>query len=50
MEQTKRDLITGYGVSVRYPDDFVIPFLEDAKYYGEIALQVKQIIEKVVLC
>ncbi|MDR2437840.1 MAG: HEPN domain-containing protein [Planctomycetaceae bacterium] len=38
--------LTDYGVSVRYPDDFMIPFLEDTKYYSEVALRVKQIVEK----
>jgi len=37
--------LSDYGVSIRYPDDFFIPELEEAKYYYEVAEKIKQIIE-----
>lgn len=38
--------LTDFGVSVRYPDDFLIPELEDAKKYGSIANEIKKLVEK----
>jgi hypothetical protein len=32
-------------VSIRYPDDFYLPDAVEAKYYRDIALQVKKIAE-----
>ena len=40
--------LADFGVSIRYPDDFIIPELEDALIYKEIALKVKDIIELII--
>ncbi|MBI4648165.1 MAG: HEPN domain-containing protein, partial [Bacteroidia bacterium] len=37
--------LNDYAVTVRYPDDFMIPSLKEALENKEIAIQVKQIIE-----
>jgi len=37
--------LNDYAVSVRYPDDFIIPSLNEAIENKEIALQVKRIVE-----
>lgn len=38
--------LTEFGVSLRYPDDFYIPGLNETKEYLEIALEVKETVEK----
>ena len=42
--------LTDYAVSVRYPDDFIRPSLEDAQYYGKVASDVRGIIHKSIKC
>jgi len=37
--------LTDFGVSVRYPDDFIIPDKEDTILYRDIAIDVKKEIE-----
>jgi HEPN domain-containing protein len=36
--------LTDFGVSVRYPDDFFVPELSEAKYYAEVARQIQGIV------
>jgi len=38
--------VNDFGVSIRYPDDFMIPTLKEALENKEIALQVKKIVER----
>ena len=38
--------ISDYAVTVRYPDDFLIPSVPDALDHKEIALLVKEIVER----
>lgn len=38
--------VNDFGVTIRYPDDFMIPTLKDALENKEIALQVKKIVER----
>ena len=38
--------LSDYGVSVRYPDDFYIPDLKETQEYIEIALFVKDTVER----
>ena len=40
--------LTDYGVAVRYPDDFINPLLEEAKYYSQVAFEIRKIIYKLV--
>ena len=40
--------LTEFGVSVRYPDDFYIPSVEETKEYLEIALAVKSVVESLI--
>ena len=40
--------LTEFGVSVRYPDDFYIPGLNETKEYLEIALEVKETVERLL--
>lgn len=40
--------LTEFGVSVRYPDDFFIPGVEETKEYVEIANVVNGIIETLI--
>ena len=37
--------LTDFGVSLRYPDDFYVPDIEETTQYREIALAVKKIVE-----
>ena len=37
--------LTDFGVSVRYPDDFIIPEKEDTAYFRQIAKEVKKEVE-----
>lgn len=37
--------LTDFGVSIRYPDDFIIPDKEDTIRYRDIALHVKKEVE-----
>jgi len=37
--------LTDFGVSVRYPDDFYIPDLDEIIRYRNIAIKVKKIVE-----
>jgi len=50
IDQTKfRDIdlksLNDYGVSVRYPDDFLLPALAESLYYKDAALEIKHIVE-----
>lgn len=38
--------LTDFGVTVRYPDDFYIPSVAEAKMYNNIAQEIKKIVEK----
>ena len=38
--------LTDYGVSVRYPDDFYVPEVQETKDYINIAKEIKQIVEE----
>lgn len=38
--------LTDFGVSARYPDDFYIPDVKETLKYRDIALEVKEIVEK----
>jgi hypothetical protein len=44
-EEIKLKNISDYAVTVRYPDDFLIPSVQEALDHKEIALQVKRIVE-----
>ncbi len=37
--------LSDYGVSVRYPDDFFIPGVDETKEYIELAKKIKQVVE-----
>jgi len=41
--------LTDFGVTVRYPDDFYIPDKKEALEYRDIALKVKETVEKQIL-
>ncbi|MCK4631011.1 MAG: HEPN domain-containing protein [Bacteroidales bacterium] len=38
--------LTDFGVSARYPDDFYIPDVKETLEYRDIALEIKEIVEK----
>jgi len=38
--------LTDFGVSARYPDDFYIPDIKETLEYRDIALEIKEIVEK----
>jgi HEPN domain-containing protein len=40
--------ITDFGVSVRYPDDFYIPDVKESIEYSDIALLIKQTVERLL--
>lgn len=40
--------LTDFGVSVRYPDDFYIPDEKEALEYRDIAISVKNVIERLI--
>ncbi len=40
--------LTDFGVSVRYPDDFYIPDEKEALEYRDIAISVKEIVERLI--
>ena len=40
--------LTDFGVSLRYPDDFYIPDMKEALDYRDIALNVKEIVERLI--
>ena len=40
--------LTDFGVSIRYPDDFYIPDRIEALEYRDIAISVKEIVEKLI--
>jgi hypothetical protein len=37
--------LTDFGVSIRYPDDFLVPDEDETIFYREIANEVKKVIE-----
>jgi len=37
--------LTDFGVSVRYPDDFIVPDKKDTTLYRDIAFEVKKAVE-----
>jgi HEPN domain-containing protein len=37
--------LTDFGVSVRYPDDFIVPDKEDTALYRDIAIEIKKVVE-----
>ena len=37
--------LTDFEVSIRYPDDFYIPDISEIKYYRDIALEIKSLVE-----
>jgi HEPN domain-containing protein len=40
--------ITDFGVSVRYPDDFYVPDVNESLEYSEIALLIKETVERLL--
>ncbi|MDI6784473.1 MAG: HEPN domain-containing protein [bacterium] len=36
--------LSSFGVDIRYPDDFYIPDLEEAKFYYQLANQIKKLV------
>ena len=40
--------LTEFGVSVRYPDDFYVPTTNESQEYSEIALNISEVIEKLL--
>lgn len=40
--------LTDFGVSIRYPDDFYLPGLNETKEYIEIAGKIKNLIESMI--
>ncbi len=40
--------LTDFGVSVRYPDDFYIPDKKEALQYLDVAISVKEIVERFI--
>jgi len=40
--------LTEFGVSVRYPDDYYIPSLEESTEYFEIALSISRVVEELI--
>jgi HEPN domain-containing protein len=40
--------LTEFGVAVRYPDDFYVPDVKETLEYRDIALEIKEIVEKMV--
>ncbi|MDX9925540.1 MAG: HEPN domain-containing protein [Ignavibacteriaceae bacterium] len=40
--------LTDFGVSVRYPDDFYIPTENEALEYRDVAISVKEIVERLI--
>ncbi|HOW24681.1 MAG TPA: HEPN domain-containing protein [Bacteroidales bacterium] len=41
--------LTDFGVSLRYPDDFYIPDVKEALEYRDIAFNVKEIVERLMI-
>lgn len=40
--------LTDFGVSIRYPDDFYVPGVNETKEYIAIATEIKNLIEKLI--
>jgi len=40
--------LTDFGVSIRYPDDFYVPGVKETKEYIEIAVEIKNLIERII--
>lgn len=40
--------LTDFGVSVRYPDDIYIPDVKETLEYQDIAVEIKEIVEKLI--
>ena len=40
--------LTDFGISVRYPDDFYIPTENEALEYRDVAISVKEIVERLI--
>jgi hypothetical protein len=40
--------MTDFGVSVRYADDFYIPDVNETLVYRDIALEIKDTVEKLI--
>ena len=40
--------LTDFGVSIRYPDDFYVPGVNETKEYIIIATEIKNLIEKLI--
>jgi len=38
--------LTDFGVSIRYPDDFLLPDILETTSYRKISLQVKKTVEE----
>ncbi len=41
--------LTDFGVTVRYPDDFYIPDIKEALEYRDIAFEIKEIVERLIV-
>ncbi len=40
--------LTDFGVSIRYPDDFYVPGVNETKEYITIATEIRNLIEKLI--
>lgn len=41
--------LTDFGVAVRYPDDFYIPDIKETLEYCDIAFEIKEIVERLIV-
>ena len=41
--------LTDFGVAVRYPDDFYIPDIKETLEYRDIAFEIKEIVERLIV-
>lgn len=41
--------LTDFGVAVRYPDDFYIPDVKETLEYCNIAFEIKEVVEKLIM-
>jgi len=41
--------LTDFGVTVRYPDDFYIPDIKETLEYYDIAFEIKEIVERLIV-
>jgi|WetSurMetagenome_2_1015567.scaffolds.fasta_scaffold1151195_1 HEPN domain-containing protein len=41
--------LTDFGIAVRYPDDFYIPDVKETLEYRDIAFEIKEIVERLIV-